>query len=76
MNHQSQAGLLAERLEIAGEFGGEGREVDGLVASLSPPGLDAGEIEHRIDELQKPQRVAVRNGETRGSPHAGACRGC
>ena len=57
----SQARLLEGGAEHAGQLGGERREVGRLVARLDAAGLDAREVEQRVDELEQPQAVAVRD---------------
>ncbi len=53
-----QPGPVDGRPEDAGQLGGDGREVDRLVAGLRAAGLDAGEVQQRVDQLGEPQSVA------------------
>ena len=58
---QRQPGAFDRRPEEGGEFGGEGREVDGFERGLDPAGLDPRKVEQRIDEAQQSLAVAVRD---------------
>ena len=64
LDPQCQTRAVGGRLEIGRQLGGEGRQVGRLVARLHPPGLDAREVEQRVDELQQPQAVAMGGLET------------
>ena len=46
-----QPGPLDRGPEDAGQLGGDRRQVDRLVAGLHPAGLDAGEVQQRVDQL-------------------------
>ena len=48
------------------------RQIGRLVARLDAPGLDAGEVEQRVDELQQPQAVAVQRPRSRSRCSAGS----
>ena len=56
---QRQAGALDRRAEHAGELAGEGAQVGRLVRRFDAAGLDAREVEQRIDQLGQPKRVAA-----------------
>ena len=56
---QPQAGLLHGRAEHAGQLGRGAGQVRGLVAGLHAPGLDAREVQQRVDQFLQAQRVAV-----------------
>ena len=58
---EPQPGFLDRRAEHAGELGGDAGEVHGLEAGVDAPGLDAGEVEERVHQLQEPQAVAMRD---------------
>ncbi len=47
-------GALDGRPEHAGQLGGQRAEVDRLVAGLRAAGLDAGEVQQRVDQLGQP----------------------
>ena len=51
VDDEVQPGPIDGRPEDAGQLGGDGREVDRLVAGLLAAGLDAGEVQQRVDEL-------------------------
>ena len=59
VHDEVQARPVDGRAEHAGQLGGDGRQVDGLVARLHAARLDAGEVEQRVDQLGQPQPVAV-----------------
>ena len=46
-----QSGAVDGRPEDAGQLGGDRREVHRLVAGLRAAGLDAGEVQQRVDQL-------------------------
>ena len=56
---EPQAGVLDRRPEGARQIAGQGGEIGGLVGGLEAPGLDAREVEQRVDQLEQPQPVAV-----------------
>ena len=56
---EGQAGPVHRRAEDAGQVGGEGGQVDRLVAGLHAAGLDPREVQQRVDELAQPQAVAL-----------------
>ena len=58
---EPQSGLVHGRAEVGGELGRESRQIRRLVARLYAPGLDAREVQQHVDELQEPQRVAMRH---------------
>ncbi len=51
VDDELQSGAVNRRSEDAGQFGGDRREVHRLVAGLRAAGLDAGEIQQRVDQL-------------------------
>ncbi len=59
IDDQLQPGGLDRRAEVARQFGREGRKVGRLIARRHAPGLDAGEIQERVDQFQQPQGVAI-----------------
>ena len=59
LHPQREAGLVGGGAEDAREVGGVGRDVDGAEARMHAPGLDAREVEHRVDQLEQAQAVAV-----------------
>ena len=62
---QAQARLLDRGAEHAGELGRERAEVGLLVGGLHTPGLDAREVEQRVDQLQEALAVPVDDLEQR-----------
>ncbi len=58
---QGETGLFDRRPEDAGELGRELREVGGFIVRVDAAGLDAREIQQRVDEPQKPESVTVRD---------------
>ncbi len=65
VDDQAQARPIDRRAEARGELGGERREVGRLVARLDAPGLDAREVEQRVDQLEQPQAIAMRGVDQR-----------
>src|SRR5205085_7778334 len=59
---------LERRAKYAGELGGEGRKIGGFVAGFDAAGLDAREVEQRVDQAQEAQTVAV--GDAQRFPRA------
>ena len=59
LDHERQPGFLDRRSEDAGELGGERREIRGFVAGVDASGLDAREIQQRVDQLQQPLPVPM-----------------
>jgi hypothetical protein len=47
--------------EARGEFRGEGRKISRFVGNLDTPCLQPRKIKQRVDELQKPQTIPVRD---------------
>src|SRR6185295_13758447 len=62
---EREPGALAGRAEVARELGGEGGEIGVLVRGLRASGLDAREIEQRVDKLEEPLAVSLRDLEER-----------
>ena len=59
VHRQLQPGPLAGRAEVAGQLRGQRGQVGRLVDRPDPAGLDAGEVEQGVDQLQQPQAVAM-----------------
>ena len=59
VDDKPHSSLFDARAEDTGEFGGEFRQFDRLVARLDAPGLDPREVQQRVDELLQAQGVAV-----------------
>ena len=59
IDDELETGALDGRAEHARELRGHGGEIGRLVARLDAPGLDAREVEQRVDELEQAQAVAV-----------------
>ena len=59
VDDEPQPGPLDGRAEDARQFGGQGRQIGRLVSRLDAAGLDAREIQQRVDQLQQAQPVAV-----------------
>ena len=59
VDDQPQPGPFAGRAEIARKLGGELREIGGRIARLHAAGLDAGEVEERIDEPLQAEAVTL-----------------
>ncbi len=56
---EGQAGPLERGPEHAAQVGGERGQVDRLEVAMAAAGLDAGEIEQRVDQLAQPKPVPV-----------------
>ena len=59
VDDEREPGALDRRAKAAREVDGERGEVDRLVDGLDAAGLDARELEQRVDELEQAQRVAL-----------------
>src|ERR1700677_4639482 len=57
---QGQFGLLRRGCKIGRQLGGERGEVSRLEMCFDAPGLNAREVEQRVDQLEQAQAVAVR----------------
>ena len=60
IQHQPEPGLLDRRTEARRDAGGETGEVGRPVGRLDAAGLDAREVEQRIDQPQQPVAIAMR----------------
>ena len=59
IERQLEVRAVHDRLERAGDLGGERSDVDRLVRCLDPSRLDAAEVQQRVDELQQPRPVSL-----------------
>ncbi len=58
---EAQPGALDRCAEAARQIAREGGQIDRRVGGVEPPGLDAREVEERVDQLEQAQGVAVRD---------------
>ena len=78
VHDELQAGALERRPKVARQVRREGREIGLLVDRFDSTGLDAREVEQRVDELQEAQGVSMQELEAPAPPRrsATATRAC
>ena len=74
VHDQAQARPLHGGAEKGGQLGREGGQVGRLVGRLDAAGLDAREVEQRVDQLEQAEAVAVNGGQRLAVVGPGAVR--